>query len=123
MTSFISAIGDFSPNWSPGFRNRTSSSCPGAWPTCRGSQKNFKSPAFIWTKLGNTSRSVSVRIEIRARPSGKNRMVKGRDECVEVCHGPTDRKLVGSGGFLDGEHLLPGFKYAIADLFKEWDWD
>ena len=24
-------------------------------------------------------------------------------------------------GSLDGEHLLPGFKYPVADLFKEWD--
>lgn len=42
---------------------------------------------------------------------------------VEVCHSPTRRALVGSGGFLDGEYLLPGFRYPIADLFKEWDWD
>jgi Uma2 family endonuclease len=44
-------------------------------------------------------------------------------ERVEVSHSRTDRKLIGSGGFLDGEHLLPGFKYPIADLFKEWEWD
>lgn len=42
---------------------------------------------------------------------------------VEVCHSPTSRQLVGSGGFLDGEQLLPGFSYPIAALFKEWDWD
>jgi hypothetical protein len=23
----------------------------------------------------------------------------------------------------DGEHLLPGFRYSIADLFKQWDWE
>lgn len=44
-------------------------------------------------------------------------------ECVEVCHSLTQRSLVGSGGFLEGEHLLPGFRYPIADLFKEWDWE
>jgi hypothetical protein len=33
------------------------------------------------------------------------------------------RTLIGSGGYLDGEQLLPGFRYAIADLFKDWDWD
>ncbi len=44
-------------------------------------------------------------------------------ECVEVCHSPDKRKLLGPGGFLDGEHLLPGFRYAITDLFKDWDWD
>ena len=45
------------------------------------------------------------------------------DECVEICHSPTDRKLLGSGAMLDGEHLLPGFQFPIADLFKGWDWD
>ena len=45
------------------------------------------------------------------------------DECVEICHSPTDRKLLGSGALLDGEHLLPGFQFPIADLFKGWDWD
>jgi Uma2 family endonuclease len=45
------------------------------------------------------------------------------NECVEICHSPTDRKLLGSGAMLDGEHLLPGFQFSIADLFKGWDWD
>jgi Uma2 family endonuclease len=44
-------------------------------------------------------------------------------ECVEVCHSPTQRRLLGVGADLDGEHLLPGFRYPIADLFKEWDWE
>ncbi len=44
-------------------------------------------------------------------------------ESVEICHAPDKRQLRGPGGFLEGEHLLPGFRYAIADLFKEWDWD
>jgi Uma2 family endonuclease len=44
-------------------------------------------------------------------------------ESVEICHSLTQRKLVGSGGFLEGEDLLPGFRYPIADLFKEWDWE
>lgn len=44
-------------------------------------------------------------------------------ERVEICHSETDRRLLGSGGFLDGESLLPGFRYAVADLFKAWDWD
>ena len=42
---------------------------------------------------------------------------------VEVCHSPTSRQLIGSGGLLEGEDLLPGFQDPIADLFKEWDWD
>jgi len=42
---------------------------------------------------------------------------------VEVCHSRTRRQLIGSGGFLEGENLLPGFRYPIVDLFKEWDWE
>jgi Uma2 family endonuclease len=44
-------------------------------------------------------------------------------ENAEICHSLTQRKLISPGGELDGEHLLPGFRYSIADLFKEWDWD
>ena len=44
-------------------------------------------------------------------------------ECVEVCRAPEQRKLLGAGADLEGEHLLPGFRYPIADLFKGWDWD
>ncbi len=42
-------------------------------------------------------------------------------ECVEICHAPDRRKLVGSGADLDGERLLPGFRYPIANLFTVWD--
>ncbi len=35
----------------------------------------------------------------------------------------TQRKLIGPGGELDGEQLLPGFRFPIAGLFKEWDWE
>jgi len=44
-------------------------------------------------------------------------------ECVEVCHAPDKRRLLGAGAELDGEQLLPGFRYPIADLFKDWDWE
>ena len=44
-------------------------------------------------------------------------------ECVEVCYALDKRKLIGSGADLDGEDLLPGFRYPIADLFKGWDWE
>ena len=43
-------------------------------------------------------------------------------ERVEICHSPTQRRLLGPGGSLDGEELLPGFRYPMADLFKEWEW-
>lgn len=44
-------------------------------------------------------------------------------ECVEVCHAPDKRKLLGVGADLDGENLLSGFRNPIADLFKERDWE
>jgi Uma2 family endonuclease len=42
---------------------------------------------------------------------------------VEVCRSLTERKLIGSGGFMEGEDLLPGFRYPIAELFSEGDWE
>ncbi len=44
-------------------------------------------------------------------------------ERVEVCYSLTNRKLLGTGADLEGEQLLPGFRFPIADLFKEWDWE
>ena len=43
-------------------------------------------------------------------------------ELIEICHSPTRRRLLGPGGHLDGEDVLAGFRYAVADLFKEWEW-
>ena len=43
-------------------------------------------------------------------------------ELVEICHSRTQRRLLGTGGLLDGEDLLPGFRFPVADLFKEWEW-
>ena len=45
------------------------------------------------------------------------------EQCIEVCHSPASRRLLGAGASLEGEHLLPGFHYPIADLFKEWVWE
>ena len=44
-------------------------------------------------------------------------------QSAEVCRSLTQRRLIGPGGQLDGEQLLPGFRYPINDLFKEWDWE
>ena len=44
-------------------------------------------------------------------------------ESVEICHSMTERRLIGSGGFLEGENLLPGFRFQSAELFKEWEWE
>jgi Uma2 family endonuclease len=45
------------------------------------------------------------------------------EQFVEICRSPIQRKIVGAGAALDGEEILPGFQFPIADLFKEWDWD
>ena len=50
-------------------------------------------------------------------------VVDPKTQSVEVCHSLTRRSLIGPGGELDGEHLLPGFRYSVSDLFKEWDWE
>jgi Uma2 family endonuclease len=44
-------------------------------------------------------------------------------QSVEVYHSLEQRDKLGAGSWLEGEHLLPGFRYPIADLFKDWDWD
>jgi Uma2 family endonuclease len=50
-------------------------------------------------------------------------IINPKTKSVEVCRSLTLRRLVGAGAFLDGEELLPGFRYPIADLFKTWEWD
>ena len=50
-------------------------------------------------------------------------IINPETESVEVCHSPVRRRLVGPGGALDGEDLLPGFQFPIAELFKEWEWE
>jgi Uma2 family endonuclease len=42
---------------------------------------------------------------------------------VEICRSLTDRRMASSGGFLEGEDILPRFRYPIADLFTDWDWE
>jgi len=34
----------------------------------------------------------------------------------------TQRRLLGPEAVLNGEQVLPGFQYPLADLFKEWEW-
>jgi Uma2 family endonuclease len=42
---------------------------------------------------------------------------------LEACRSLTERRRVSSNGCLDGEDLLPGFRYFVADLFKVLDWE
>jgi Uma2 family endonuclease len=39
---------------------------------------------------------------------------------AEVCRSLTDRKIVGPGGTLEGEELLPGFELPLTELFEDW---
>ena len=50
-------------------------------------------------------------------------IINPQDESAEVCRSPTDRRLVGPGGLLDGENVVPGFRLDLAELFREWEWD
>jgi Uma2 family endonuclease len=50
-------------------------------------------------------------------------LINPENDSVEVCRSLTQRRLIGPGGELDGEDLLPGFRYLINDLFKDWDWE
>jgi Uma2 family endonuclease len=50
-------------------------------------------------------------------------IIHPEEQFVEVCTSPIQRRTLGPGAFLDGQQLLPGFRFPIADLFKEWDWE
>jgi Uma2 family endonuclease len=50
-------------------------------------------------------------------------IIHPEEQFVEVCHSPLQRKILGSGAVLDGEQVVPGFRFPVADLFAEWDWD
>ena len=50
-------------------------------------------------------------------------IINPETQSAEICLSLTERGLVSPEGELDGAHLLPGFRFPIADLFKEWDWE
>ena len=71
----------------------------------------------------NTRRDVDERLRDYFSSGAKLAWVIDPErELVEICHSPTERRLLGPGGSLDGEDLLPGFQYPVAELFKEWEW-
>jgi Uma2 family endonuclease len=41
---------------------------------------------------------------------------------AEMCRALDRRSLIGPGGSLEAERLLPGFRHPLASLFKKWDW-
>jgi Uma2 family endonuclease len=50
-------------------------------------------------------------------------VIDPQSQSAEVCHSLTERRVVGHDGLLEGEDVLPGFRYPLAGLFGEWDWD
>jgi len=70
------------------------------------------------TGVQPVSRGVARERSPRREPWGIDPAMEG----VEICQSLTNRALLSAGGSLDGEHLMPGFKYPVADLFKEWGW-
>jgi Uma2 family endonuclease len=50
-------------------------------------------------------------------------IIRPEEQFVEICHSPTERRIVGCGAVLDGEQLLPGFQFSIAELFSEGEWE
>jgi Uma2 family endonuclease len=72
----------------------------------------------------NTAEEITARLEdFFASGTRLAWIIHPEEQFVEICHSPVQRKMLGSGAVLDGEALLPGFQYPIADLFREWDWD
>lgn len=72
----------------------------------------------------NTPGEITERLEdFFASGSQLAWIVHPEEQFVEICHSPSQRHVIRAGGFLDGERVLPGFKFPINDLFKEWDWE
>jgi len=73
--------------------------------------------------LSNTRAEIESRLKDFFASGAKLVWIIHPDEqFVEISHSPTDRTLVGAGGQLDGEQLLPGFLYSIDDLFAPEEW-
>jgi Uma2 family endonuclease len=73
--------------------------------------------------LNNTRREIDERVK-DFFDSGTRLawIIDPSEQHVEICRSPLQRRLLGTGGFLEGEDLLPGFRFAIAELFEEDDW-
>jgi Uma2 family endonuclease len=47
-------------------------------------------------------------------------IIDPKAKLAEVCHSPTERRRVVRADILDGEDVLPGFRYPVGDLFLVW---
>jgi Uma2 family endonuclease len=50
-------------------------------------------------------------------------IIDPESKSAEICYSLEKRRLVSPSGELNGETVVPGFRYKLADLFKEWEWD
>jgi Uma2 family endonuclease len=48
-------------------------------------------------------------------------IIDPESKSAEICSGLETRRLVGPNGELNGEDVVPGFRYKLADLFREWE--
>lgn len=73
---------------------------------------------------GNTPREMDERLaDFFASGSQIVWIIHPTAQSVEVCHSRTDRRLVVAGGVIEGEHVLPGFRLQVSDIFKSWHAD
>jgi Uma2 family endonuclease len=45
-------------------------------------------------------------------------LIHPQEKFVEVCHSLVERNILGPAAFLEGEQLLPGFTFPVAELFQ-----
>jgi len=97
--------------------------CP--WDSSR-TKKDFSRarPIWQWKSFLKARAEIDSRLgDFFANGTRLAWIIDPETQRVEVCHSPIRCQLIGSGGLLEGEDVLPGFQFPIADLFKEWDWD
>ena len=50
-------------------------------------------------------------------------IIDPESKSAEICYSLEKRRLLGPNGELNGEEVVPGFRFKIAELFKEWEWE
>lgn len=50
-------------------------------------------------------------------------IIDPESKSAEICYSLEKRRLVGPNGELNGEEVVPGFRFNLAELFKEWEWE
>ena len=72
----------------------------------------------------NTRREMEARLrDYFASGSRLVWIIDPETESVEVCDSLEKRRLIGLGGELTGDPVLPGFRYPLQNLFAPWDWE